>query len=208
MATDCEINDGLLQPECLQGQAGIKTVFFFRHTNLDVVYNVDGEITSIGSGYLYRFDQDNNHGSALEELQQGQGEESSFIKQQIDMTMFYIDPEFRKVIDLIRKGRWAVFCLDYHDKIKLYGEMNAMKQVGGAIPSGTKSGDNLYSNLVFEGIQDEYAHFLEDFTTYPFDNMAGVEVMPRYDNAPGLILQNVGLDNILIDNFGNKLDYN
>lgn len=208
MATNCDITEGLLQPECLKGQAGIKTVFFFRHTSLQVTYNIDGEIDSIGTGTVFRFDQDSYHGTSTEEPQTGEAGESSFVQQQVDMTMFFIDPAFRETIDFIRRGRWAIFCLDYHGNIKLYGEQNAMKQIGGAVESGTAPGDNLYSSLVFEGVQNDYARFLAPFTTFPFDNMTGILVTPRYDNDPGLVLQNIAGDHILIDTSGNKLDHN
>ncbi len=201
----CDIDDGLLTPECLVGKAGIKTVFFFRHALLDVTINAGGEITGIGTGFVYRFDQDNYHGQAVEDVVQG--EESSYINQTVDMTMFYVNPEFRGTVDRIRLGRWAIFCEDYTGKIKLYGQKNAMRQSGGSLESGTSADDNLYSHLVFFGVEDHYARFLADYTTHPFDNMAGVVVTPRYDNLPGLILQNAA-DNILIDNSGNKLDYN
>lgn len=206
--TICDIDDGLLQPECLTGQAGVKTVFFFRHSSLNLTYNAKGEITGIGTGIVLRFDQDNYHGMASEEVMQGREGENSYIQQTVEMTMYYISPEFRETIDLIRLGRWAIFCEDYQGKIKLYGEINAMKQNGGQIETGKAPDDNLYSSLVFQGVQDHYARFLEDYTTYPFDNMAGVIVSPRYDNRPGLLVLNGSGDNILIDVNDNKLDHN
>jgi hypothetical protein len=61
--------------------------------------------------------------------------------------------------------------------------------------------------LTFEGEENEYARFLEDYTTYPFDNFPGIVVTPRYGNEPGLVLQNTAGDFIEVDNSGNRLDH-
>jgi hypothetical protein len=203
---NCDIQDGRLHDDCLDSVAGIKTVFFFKHNNLNVVKNMAGEITSIGTGLIYRFEQDQYHGLVVQEINRGQ-DLTQYVRFQIDFTMFYITPEFLYTINHIKNGLWAIFYLDYENKIRLLGEWTPMQQNGGVDDSGQAAGDTFWANLSFSGESSAYAPYLEDFTTYPFDNMTGILVSPPYGALPGLLIYNDAGEHYETDVFGNRLDY-
>lgn len=206
MALNCDISNGRLYNDCLDDIAGVKTVFFMKHSLLTFTKNLAGEIVTLGPATVYRFEQDRSHGTAIQEIVRGT-DESQYLRQQIDMTIFYMTPEFIYTINVLKRGLWAIFFLDYKDKIRLLGEFTPMAQMTGVDQSGTAPGDSLYTNLSFMGMTSFYAPFLEDFTTYPFDNFPDILVVPEYGRLPGLVLQNNAGEYILVDNFGNKLDH-
>lgn len=202
---NCDIQDGRLHDDCLESVAGIKTVFFFKHNALSITKNLAGEITSIGSGTMYRFEQDSTHGQVVQEINRG-ADDTQYIHFQIDFTLFYITPEFIYTINHLKNGLWAIFFLDYEDKIRCLGEFTAMYQNGGIDQSGKSAGDTLWTNLAFSGMSNAYAPYLEDFTKVPFDNMPGVIVVPPYAE-PGLLIYNNTGEKYDVDTFGNRLDY-
>lgn len=205
----CELQNGRGSvDDCTDQIAGVKTVYFFRHSLLDIQKNLAGEITYIGAGDMYRFEQDQYHGLALQEIIRGQND-TQYVRQQTDMTLFYITPEFIQTIQYLKRGLWAIFFLDYEDKIRLLGEFTPMYQLDGVDQSGKKAGESFWSNLSFEGISNSFAPFLEDFTDYPFDNFEPDIIMhPRYDTAPGLLTYNNAGEYYKWINFpNNRLDY-
>ncbi len=203
---NCDITAGRLNEECQEARAGVKTVFFFKHSQLQVTKNLGGEIIGIGAGTIFRFEQDQHHGLAVQEI--NRNGETQYLKQQIDFTLFFVSSQFIQTINYLKAGNWAIFFLDYRDKIRLMGEFTPMYQNGFQEQQGTGADGSQYSNLSFAGMSDRYAPFLEDYTDDPFDNFPLVDVIPRYDNLPGLILQNNTGDYIKADNYGNRLDWN
>lgn len=201
---NCDISNGRLFDDCKE-RAGIKTVFFFRHSLLNVTKNLAGEITNFGSGTIFRFEQDNDHGVAIQEIQRN-AEGAQFLRLQIDLTLFYSTPGYLATLNYLKNGRWAIFVLDYEDKIRLFGEWSAMERAEGLAESGKTAGDNLFTNLSFVGNAGEYAPYLEQFTDYPFDNFPVVVVPPYIPSQNQIIWDGIG-DHITIDNLGNSLIY-
>jgi len=199
---NCDITDGRLFADCFE-RAGVKTVFFFRHSLLKPTKNPNGEIDYFGNGTLFRFEQDNDHGLAIQEIVKGDG--TTYVNFQIDMTLFYLTPGYWQTINYLKNGLWAIFFLDYEDKIRLMGEASPLQKIEGVDQSGTLPDETMYINLVFHGMGDNYAPYLEPFTDYPFDNFP-VQVVPEYFAQPNDILANA-TDYILIDNLGNKLSH-
>jgi hypothetical protein len=200
---NCDISNGRNLADCLNNRAGIKTVFFFKHSLVNVTKDAAGLITGFGSGVLYRFEQDGNNGLLFQEVQRG--DDSQFVLINIDMSLYYDAPEFMSVINHLKSGLWAVFVLDYDDKIRMAGEWSPMQETQAAGQSGTGPSDLLYTNLTFVGQSGDFIPYLEDFTEYPFDNFP-VAIIPPYVETPKEILINAN-DYLNIDNLGNRLSY-
>jgi hypothetical protein len=204
---NCDLQTGRLHDDCLEDIAGAKTFYFMKHNVLSYTKNLAGEIDTLGPATVYRFEQDEVHGLVIQEIVRG-SDETQYLRQQADMTMFYISQEFITTINIIKMGLWAIFFLDYKNKIRLLGEFTPMTQQGGIDQSGKAAGDRLYSNLSFMGVTGAYAPFLEDYTDFPFDNFPGIIMVPRYDTAPGLLIYNDPGEHYKHRNFpNNRLDY-
>lgn len=201
----CDIQDGRLLNDCNSERAGVKTVYFFKYSALDVVKNLAGEIIDFGTGLLFRYEQDGFHGLAVQEIIRGEGV-TSYLQFQIDFTVQYVDPAFLETINFLKVGLWAIFFLDYDDKLRLMGEFAAMTNSAGIYPSGTGPGDTRWTNLTFVGLSSDYAPFLVQSPYYPFDNFPGVVIVPPYPEIPGEILANA-TDFVLV-NATDKLDHN
>lgn len=181
----CDLTGGRLYSDC-DDIAGVKTVYFFKHDLLDIKKNAFGEVAEIGCGYVYRFEQDDLHGTAVQEIVRGQGE-TQYLRQQIDLTLFYIDKQVLPIINVLKQGSWAIMWMDYNGKIRLFGELSAMTQGEGVSQSGRSAGDRKWSNLSFVGIANNYAPFLIDFNKLPFDNIPCIEVVPEYTGKEDLL---------------------
>ena len=204
---NCDIQAGRLYDDCLDDIAGVKTVYFMNHKLLEFTKNLAGEIDTLGPADVYRFEQDEWHGTAIQEIVRG-SDETQYLRQQIDMTVFYINPEFYTSINYLKNGLWAIFFLDMKDKIRLMGEFTPMSQTTGIDQSGQGPGDSRYTNLSFQGITGAYAPFLEQWTNFPFDNFPDIIMHPRYDQAPGLLTYNDAGEYYKANPFpNNRLDY-
>jgi len=203
---NCDIQSGRLFDDCQDNRAGVKTVFFFRHSLIqNVTRNGAGEITYFGNGTMFRFEQDGDHGLAIQEIVKS-NDGSQFVRFQIDLTLFYQTPQYWTTINYLKMGRFAIFFMDYEDKIRLLGEWSAMERMEGVVESGKTAGDNLFVNLSFHGNGNEFAPYLEQFTNYPFDNFP-VGMTPPYVPSENQIIWKNANDHITIDNIGNSLIY-
>jgi hypothetical protein len=201
----CDITNGRDLQDCRVQMAGIKTVFFFRHSLVtNVTKNGAGEVTGFGNGTIYRFEQNVTEGTLTQEVVRGQ-DFSQYVRFTVEMTMFYDKREYMEVINYLKSGRWAIFCLDNQNEIRMLGETTGMQETQGIGQSGKTAGDLLYTNLTFEGLSNDLAPFLENFTDYPFDNFP-VAVTPPYVPSDSFISINAS-DKLAIDNLGNRLLY-
>lgn len=194
---DCNINNGRLLGECLDEIAGVKTVFFMKHSFLEFTKNLAGEIATLGEASIFRFEQDEYHGQAMQEIVRGH--DSLYLRQQIDLTVFYIDPDFLYTVNVLKLGQWAIFFMDYDNKIRLLGEETSLTQTTGVDQSGRGPGDSRWSNLSFMGSASNYAPFLEDFAQYPFDNFPLINVIPEYFATDDDLLINAAGDAVQIN---------
>ena len=108
--------------------------FFFRHSLLNVTKNSAGEVTGFGGGTVFRFEQDPDHGTFDQEIQTN-GDGTQFLRLSVDLTLFYISKGFNITLEFLRQGRWAIFVLDYEDKIRLFGEWSPMERSGTLVES-------------------------------------------------------------------------
>ena len=181
----CDLTSGRLLDDCLVGRAGIKTLFYAKLSDfaaLTGVTELGGEITDLGADpiTIYRFEMADNVGSFEQAVNASKENGTSFIAQTVSLTLFNIKPADLADLNALKIGRWVIFTLDYQNKLRVFGRYNGCTANGGSESSGVASGDKKGLDITFGAEENNYADFLEDFTTTPFDNFANVTLAPVY----------------------------
>lgn len=187
----CDLTSGRLLDECLVGRAGIKTLYFAKfndYNSLTGVTESGGEITSLGADpiVLYQFDIGASVGSFEETPTVSKENGVSFITQVVNLSLYNIQPSELSDLNNMKRGRWVVWALDYESKIRLFGQTRGLVSTGGSDTSGTAAGDKKGLDMTFEGFANNYAPFMADYTTTPFDNFTNVRVKSE-DTYPSVL---------------------
>ncbi len=182
----CDLTNGRLLDDCLVGRAGIKTLFYtklndFRAVAPDIV-EAAGEITDMGVTPLtvYRFEMADNVGLFDQAVNSSQENGTSFVSQNLTLTLFNIIPADLEDLNALKIGRWVIWSLDFQGKLRLFGRVNGATANGGSDVSGTAAGDKKGLDLTFVAEENDYAPFMADFTVTPFDNFTNVTILPAY----------------------------
>lgn len=180
----CDLTTGRLLDDCLVGRAGIKTLFFAKLNDfraLDVT-ELAGEITDLGLTAIsvYRFEMADNVGSFEQAVNASQENGTSFVQQNLTLTLFNVQPADLADLNNLKLGRWVVWALDFAGKIRLFGRVNGVTANGGSDSSGAAAGDKKGLDMTFVAEENDYAIFMADYTTNPFDNFTNVTVAPAY----------------------------
>jgi len=182
----CDLTSGRLLDECLVGRAGIKTLFYTKLADFDTVrgdiVESGGEITDLGATAIsaYRFEMADNVGLFDQAVNASQENGTSFVQQNLTLTLFNILPADLADLNNLKKGRWVIWTLDFQGKIRLFGRNNGCTANGGSDTSGTAAGDKKGLDMTFVAEENDYAPFMDDYTTNPFDNFTNVTVVPAY----------------------------
>jgi len=181
----CDLTSGRLLDECLVGRAGIKTLFYAPLADYEALTSVTesgGEITSLGAVAIsiYRFEMADNVGSFEQAVNASQENGTSFVQQNLTLTLFNILPADLADLNNLKVGRWVIWTLDFQGKIRMFGRYNGCTANGGSETSGTAAGDKKGLDMTFVAEENDYAVFMDDYTTTPFDNFANVTVVPAY----------------------------
>jgi hypothetical protein len=181
----CDLTSGRLLDECLVGRAGIKTLFFANLNDFRALTGVTesaGEITSLGAVAIdvFRFEMADNVGSFEQAVNASPENGTVFVGQTLTLTLFNILPADLADLNNLKVGRWVVFTLDFQGKMRVFGRYNGATTNGGSETSGTAAGDKKGLDITFYAEENDYAVFLDDYTTVPFDNFANVTVTPAY----------------------------
>lgn len=183
----CDLTNGRLLDECLVGRAGIKTLFYTKLADWQTIPAGDitiasGEITALGATAItiYRYEMADNVGMFDQAVNASAENGTSFVQQNITLTLFNILPADLADLNALKKGRWVIWSLDFQNKLRIFGRFNGCTANGGSDTSGTAAGDKKGLDMTFVGEENDYALFMADYTTNPFDNFANVTVTPSY----------------------------
>lgn len=181
----CDLTNGRLLDECLVGRAGIKTLFYAKLNDwraLTGVTRSGGEITDLGLDPLtvHRFEMADNVGNFEQAVNSSQENGTVFVAQTLTLTLFNIKPADLADLNNLKLGRWVVITLDFQGKMRVFGENNGCTANGGSETSGTAAGDKKGLDMTFYAEENDYAEFLADYTTNPWDNFTNVTVTPAY----------------------------
>lgn len=181
----CDLTSGRLLDECLVGRAGIKTLFYTKLADFEALTGITesgGEITSLGAVAIdvFRFEMADNVGNFDQAVNASQENGTSFVQQNLTLTLFNILPADLADLNNLKVGRWVIWTLDFQGKIRIFGRYNGCTANGGSETSGTAAGDKKGLDMTFVAEENDYAPFMDDYTTTPFDNFANVTVVPAY----------------------------
>jgi len=181
----CDLTSGRLLDDCLVGRAGIKTLFYSKLNDfraLTAITEVGGEITSLGAVAInvFRFELADNVGLFDQAVNASSENGTSFVQQNLTLTLLNITPADLADLNNLKVGRWVIWSLDFQGKIRLFGRVNGCTANGGSDTSGTGAGDKKGLDLSFVAEENDYAPFMADHTTNPFDNFTNVTMAPAY----------------------------
>jgi len=181
----CDLTAGRLLSDCLAGRAGIKTLFFSKLNDFRALTGIlesGGEITDLGLDAIntWRFEMADNVGTFEQSVNSSQENGTSFVSQNLTLTLFNITPADLADLNNLKLGRWVIWTLDFQGKIRLFGRVNGCTANGGSDTSGTAAGDKKGLDMTFVAEENDYAVFMQDYTTVPFDNFSNVTVAPAY----------------------------
>ena len=184
----CDLTSGRLLKDCLVGRAGIKTLFYskladFQTLTADIV-ETGGEITDMGATAInvYRFEMADNVGLFDQAVNASSENGTSFVQQNLTLTLLSIAPADLADLNNLKVGRWVIWTLDFQGKIRLFGRSNGCTANGGSDTSGTAAGDKKGLDLTFMAEENDYAVFMDDYVPpqTPFENFSNVTVIPAY----------------------------
>lgn len=181
----CDLTTGRLLDDCLVGRAGIKTLFYAKLNDFRALTGITesgGEITDLGLDAIdvYRFEMADNVGMFDQAVNASQENGTSFVQQNITLTLFNIKPADLADLNNLKIGRWVIWTLDFQGKIRLFGRVNGCTANGGSDTSGAAAGDKKGLDMTFVAEENDYAVFMADYTTNPFDNFTNVTIAPAY----------------------------
>ena len=181
----CDLTNGRLLDECLVGRAGIKTLFFTKLADfraLTGVVEAAGEITDLGTDAItfHRFEMADNVGNFEQAVNASNDNGTAYIAQTLTLTLFNIKPADLADLNNLKTGRWTIVTLDFEGKMRVFGRNNGCTSNGGSETSGAAAADKKGLDITFIAEENDYAVFLEDYTTVPFDNFTNVTVTPSY----------------------------
>ena len=184
----CDLTTGRLLNDCVGGMAGIKTLFYAKLNDFRALTGITesgGEITDLGLVAIdvYRFEMANNVGFFDEAVNTSRENGTSFMQQNLTLTLFNIIPADLADLNNLKIGNWVIWTLDFQDKIRLFGRVNGCTANGGSDVSGTGAGDKKGLDMTFLGEEKDYAPFMQDFTPAtetPFENFTNVTIIPAY----------------------------
>jgi hypothetical protein len=114
----CDLTSGRLLDECLVGRAGIKTLFYTSLADFEALTGVTesgGEITSLGAVAInvYRFEMADNVGMFEQAVNASQENGTSFVQQNLTLTLFNILPADLADLNNLKVGRWVIWTLGF-----------------------------------------------------------------------------------------------
>lgn len=182
----CELTTGFTLG-CLEGIGGVKEVLIANYDDFEtgIVYGgPDGEVDGLpgtsGSVKIYRYVPFRNSGSYIETVQKNLETGTLFFSQEVGWTFGKLNQEMRNEFLNVAKAKMIVFVRTNDDQILLVGAGEGAQMTAGTVQSGAQKADLMGYQVTLIAEELSPAVHLEPYTTVPFDNFAGVEVLPAY----------------------------
>lgn len=182
----CELTTGFTLG-CLEGIGGVKEVLIANYDDFTsgVTYDpttgeVDGLPGTAGSVKIYRYVPFRNSGSYIETVNKNLETGTLYFSQEVGWTFGKLNPEMRNEFLNVAKAKMVVFVRTNDDQILLIGAGEGSQLTAGTVQSGQQKADLMGYQVTTTAEELVPAAHLEQFTTVPFDNFPGVEVLPAY----------------------------
>jgi hypothetical protein len=187
----CELTTGFTLG-CLEGIGGVKEVLIANYTlpsgsdfSSGVTYGgVDGEVDGLpgtaGSVKIYRYVPFRNSGSYVETVNKNLETGTLYFSQEVQWTFGKLAQDMRNEFLNVAKAKMVVFIRTNDDQILMVGAGEGAQMTAGTVQSGAQKADLMGYQVTVVAEELTPAVHLEPYTTVPFDNFPGVEVLPAY----------------------------
>jgi hypothetical protein len=175
----CELTAGFLL-DCKDTIGGIKAIYLQQHADFLSGVSVDGstqEIDALPTADVYKYICPKHTGSFTEEVASSVENGTIFYTQTVTATFFKLTAARRKQLELIAKNRLVVFVQDNNDNIWMVGRFDGAEVTAMTTATGVAKGDLNGYTITFTAEEKNKAYRLESFTTLPFDNYGGIDVI-------------------------------
>lgn len=187
---DCLLTQGFLL-ECNEGVGGVKEIFIgnWEQFQTGVTFTTDpltniSIITSLPTADLFRYQPNRNTGAVTVTPTPNLENGTLYYVQAVELTLGKLAPDKKQELELLSKAKVAVFVRLYDDQIMMVGRTDGAFLTAGTYQSGKAKGDLNGYTLTLTAEEPNQPDFLEEYTTYPFDNFAGVGIEPPYVTGP------------------------
>lgn len=183
----CDLTKGFTLG-CLEGIGGVKEILVANYTLASgadfmsaVTYDaVTGKIDGLPTATIYRYVPFRNSGSYIETVQKNLETGTLFFSQEVQWTFGKLAQDMRNEFLNVAKAKMIVFVRTNDDQILLVGSTEGAQLTAGTVQSGAQKADLMGYQVTTTAENLEPAAHLEDFTSVPFDNFAGITVSPAY----------------------------
>jgi len=168
---------------CLEGIGGVKEILLASGADFmsGVTYDaVTGKIDSLPTATIYRYVPFRNSGSYIETVQKNLETGTLFFSQEVQWTFGKLAQDMRNEFLNVAKAKMIVFVRTNDDQILLVGSTEGAQLTAGTVQSGAQKADLMGYQVTTTAENLEPAAHLEDYTSVPFDNFAGITVDPAY----------------------------
>ena len=175
----CELTAGFLL-DCKDTIGGIKAIYLQQHADFLSGVSVDGstqEIDALPTADVYKYICPKHTGSFTEEVASSVENGTIFYTQTVTATFFKLTAARRKQLELVAKNRLVVFVQDNNDNIWMVGRFDGAEVTAMTTATGVAKGDLNGYTITFTAEEKNKAYRLESFTTLPFDNYGGIDVI-------------------------------
>lgn len=174
----CNITKGFPDVICNDFIGGVKALYFGTFEDFGTGVTLDGttlRVEGLASGGVFKYVPHRNSASWVEEVQ-ASDTFNVFYLNTITLSLRELTQTKQNELYKLAQGRWVVFVQDQQDVIWMCGYEEGMRVTGGNASTGAAKGDLYGYTLTLTAESKGRAPQLEQYTTSPFDNFAGVSV--------------------------------
>jgi hypothetical protein len=178
----CELTTGFTLG-CLEGIGGVKEVLIANYDDFTsgVTYDaVTGKVDGLPTATIYRYVPFRNSGSYVETAQKNLETGTLFFSQEVGWTFGKLAQDMRNEFLNVAKAKMVVFVRTNDDQILFIGAGEGAQMTAGTVQSGQQKADLMGYQVTVTAEELTPGVHLEDFTSVPFDNFAGITVSPAY----------------------------
>ena len=178
----CELTTGFTLG-CLEGIGGVKEVLIANYEDFEtgIAYDAGtGKIETLPTATIYRYVPFRNSGSYIETVQKNLETGTLFFSQEVGWTFGKLSQDMRNEFLLVAKAKMVVFVRTNDDQILMVGIGEGAQLTAGTVQSGQQKADLMGYQVTLIAEELQPAVHLENYTSVPFDNFAGITVSPAY----------------------------
>jgi len=180
----CELTTGFLL-DCNEGVGGVKEIFIAKWNDFaaGITFDANGYIDALPANEIYRYQPNRNTGALTITPTPSLENGTLYYVQAVEMTLGKLANDKKKELENLSKAKVIVFVRLYDDQILCVGRTDGAFLTAGTYQSGKAKGDLNGYTLTLTAEEPNQPDFLLAYnpaTESPFDNFAGIDVVPPY----------------------------